>query len=219
MVKIRSKSFSLFIFFFWKKIQQTSFFQSFFVSHFFSHHFSFFLSSLSLFDHFFPFIFLFHLFLLFSPSFLSFSSFFLYFPTSVFLFLFFLSHVFFLFFHRRFCVSSFCFNTHLFFSLFCSWSHSSFLPSSLFFSSFPYLFLPNQIQIFLFFEKYGFFWTLSLLCRFLPCLFHVFWFFAFLDITFLFFVNNLLFGHLKNCRFVFWKKLQKSSLVFLFHSP
>ena len=88
--------------------------------------------------------------------------------------------VFLLILHRRFCVFSFCFNS-FFLSLFCSWSHSSFVPYSLlFFSSSP-------VVIFFFEWNYVFLFSLlpSLLRCFIscffftpgvvlfPCLFHV----------------------------------------------
>ena len=142
MVKFLLKSFSLFIFL---TKNPTNIFSIFFC-------FTFFLASFFIFFSFITFSFSFFVnpFLLFSPFFCFLSllhPFFLYFSFSVFLFLFFylMFLFFFCFFHRRFCVSSFfVLLTHFFFSLFCSWSHCSFLPFLYFFLRF--IIFPNQIQ-------------------------------------------------------------------------
>ena len=161
-----------------------------------------------------------HLYLFFSPCFffcLSSQSFF-FSLSQCFSSSFFLNLMFpYLFFHRRFCVSSFGL-TH-FSSLFCSWSHSSFLP---FFSSFPYPFFhvkPNT--------KFSFFFRRNF---FEPSLFSVFNLVFFLIASSLFVVCSMFFGCLsgswnyfswfsfylssfrvssKNCR-CFWRQLSKN---------
>ena len=212
MVKIRSKSFSLFIFF-EKRSNKPHFFNLFLfhifsliIFHFFFHHFpsliTFFLSSFC--------------FISFCFSPLLFSLFLHSFSTSLPpCFSFFFSFSCF-FFHRRFCVSSFCFNTHLFFSLFCSWSHSSFLPSSLFFLRFRICFCRTKYKFFSFLKNMFFFWTLSLLCRFCLVCSMFSDFSRFLILHFFFFVNQSSFWSFKKLSFCFLKKVAKKFFGFSF---
>ena len=167
----------------------------------------------------FPFIFLF-ISSCFSPIFFSLSFFSL---SHCFSHSFFLSLMFpYLFFHRRFCVSSFG-STH-FSSLFCSWSHSSFLPY-FFFVSVSFLLCQTKYNIFSFFFEEDCFlnfpFFLCLISCFsslrrpyslsVPC-FLDFW--AFLEITFLdFLFIYLRFGSLQKIVVVFGHNSQKISLI------
>ena len=167
----------------------------------------------------FPFIFLFISFCC-SPLFLfSLFSFPSFFSISVFLFLLFLqSHVSLSFFPSPFCVSSFGL-TH-FTSLFCSWSHSSFLPY-FFFVSVSFLSCQTKYKNFSFFFRRSFFWTIP---------FSVFNLVFFLIASSLFLVCSMFWGFLsgswyyfswfsfylssfrvssKNCR-CFWTQLSKN---------
>ena len=123
------------------------------------------------------------------------------------------------FLHRRFNVSSFCFNSFLF-SLFCSWSHLFWLPSSLLFFHLRICLCPQKNSVIIFRDEIqsSFFFPSLLRCliscfSFLfasscfPCLFHVFLIFRVSWCYFSWYsFNNLLYGSLKKkWSFCFWK--------------